>query len=75
MAAQNPEVIKHLQALAEKARADLGDNLTGRKGTGRREVGKVEGKATYPDSLSTLLTRQFGDRLSPNWEKGKQMYP
>ena len=51
VAAQNPEVMKRLQALAEKARADLGDNLTGRKGTGRREPGRVEGAGQWPDAF------------------------
>ena len=51
VAAQNPEVLKRLQVLAEKARADLGDGLTKRKGTGRREPGRVDGKAEYPASF------------------------
>ncbi|MBL8793965.1 MAG: sulfatase [Planctomycetia bacterium] len=40
VAAQHPEVVKRLQALAEPARAELGDSLTGRKGSGLRPAGK-----------------------------------
>lgn len=40
VAAQHPEVVTRLQALAERARADLGDSLTKRKGENLREVGK-----------------------------------
>jgi arylsulfatase len=45
VAAQNPEIVKHLEALAEQARADLGDTLTSREGAGVREPGSVAGKA------------------------------
>ncbi len=41
VAAKHPEVVTRLQALLEKERAELGDNLTGVKGTGRREPGRV----------------------------------
>lgn len=40
VAAENPEVVKQLEALAEKARADMGDSLTHRVGTGSREPGR-----------------------------------
>ena len=40
---QHPDVVERLQALAEKAREDLGDSLTGRKGKNVRPVGRVEG--------------------------------
>jgi arylsulfatase A-like enzyme len=36
-----PDVVKQLQQLAEKARLDLGDNLTGREGENRRPGGKL----------------------------------
>lgn len=51
LAAAQPEVLQRLLKLADDARADLGDNLTGAKGSGRRAPGKVEGPAVYPDSL------------------------
>lgn len=51
VAAAHPEVMKRLLALAEKARADLGDDLTDRIGTGRRPIGKIEGEAEYPSSF------------------------
>lgn len=41
VAAQNPEVVQRLLALAEQARSDLGDTLTNRKGSGVREPGRV----------------------------------
>jgi arylsulfatase A len=40
--AQNyPDVVKQLEAVADRAREELGDALTKRKGTGAREPGKV----------------------------------
>jgi arylsulfatase len=36
-----PDVVKQLQATADKAREDLGDNLTKVKGANRREPGKL----------------------------------
>ena len=38
---QHPDVVKRLQALAEKARDDLGDSLTNRKGKNTRPPGKL----------------------------------
>lgn len=43
VAAENPEIVARLQALAEKAREDMGDKLTGRVGKGTREPGRVAG--------------------------------
>lgn len=37
----NPEVVKLLEKLAEEARKDLGDDLTGATGENRREPGKI----------------------------------
>lgn len=37
----NPDVVMRLEALAEKARAELGDSLTKRKGTGLRNPGRL----------------------------------
>lgn len=42
VAAENPEIVQRLLAQAEKAREDLGDSLTKRKGSGTRGPGKVE---------------------------------
>jgi arylsulfatase len=36
-----PEVVTELKALADKYRQDLGDELTGQQGTGRRAPAKV----------------------------------
>jgi len=41
VAQQHPEVVARLQALAAKAREDLGDKLTGAKGKGVREPGRL----------------------------------
>jgi len=38
----HPDIVKKLQALAEEARADLGDDLQKRTGANNRAVGKVE---------------------------------
>jgi arylsulfatase len=51
VAAEHPEVVARLAALAERARADMGDALTGNEGTGRRAPGQVESDVTgsrYP---------------------------
>lgn len=42
VAAQHPEVVKRIEELAEKMRAELGDSATGRKGSGVREPGRLE---------------------------------
>ncbi|MBI5821802.1 MAG: sulfatase [Verrucomicrobia bacterium] len=39
--AGHPDIVKQLEAFAEKMRADLGDNLTKRKGDGVREPGRI----------------------------------
>jgi arylsulfatase A-like enzyme len=36
-----PEKVRELEALAEEARKDLGDDLTGNEGTGRRKAGLI----------------------------------
>ena len=41
IAGANPDVVNHLLALAEKAREDLGDAATGRKGSNVRPVGRL----------------------------------
>lgn len=42
VAAKNPDVVHRLSKLAEQAREDLGDSLTGVKGSGVRASGKLE---------------------------------
>jgi arylsulfatase len=39
---QYPEVVAELMKIAETARLDLGDDLTGHKGTGRRAIGTLK---------------------------------
>ena len=41
IAAANPDVVKRLLAIAEEARKDLGDSLTGRVGNGVRSSGRL----------------------------------
>ena len=41
VAGQHPEIVEELKQIAEKARADLGDALTNRIGSGTREPGRV----------------------------------
>jgi len=41
VATEHPEVVKRLQELAESAREDLGDTLTGRKGKNVRPAGQL----------------------------------
>ena len=41
MAGQHPEIVERLRNAAGKARADLGDKLTGTKGNGVRPAGKL----------------------------------
>jgi arylsulfatase A-like enzyme len=41
LAAEHPEIVKRLLALVEQAREDLGDAITGRKGSGVREPGRA----------------------------------
>jgi len=40
---QHPDLVIQLQALAEQARADMGDNLTKRAGLNRRAPGLIPG--------------------------------
>jgi arylsulfatase A-like enzyme len=40
VAEQHPDIVKHLEALAERARAELGDSATKTKGSGERSPSK-----------------------------------
>jgi arylsulfatase A-like enzyme len=42
VSAQHADIVTKLEAFAEQARADLGDSLTKREGSGRREPGRVD---------------------------------
>ena len=44
--ADHPDVVKRLEAYAEKARSELGDRLTNRKGAGLRPVGQLPEQRT-----------------------------
>ncbi|MCI0623764.1 MAG: sulfatase [Acidobacteria bacterium] len=41
LAVKHPQIVRQLEDLAEKARAELGDSLKNRKGTGIRPAGKL----------------------------------
>ena len=41
LAAENPAIVQRLEALAEQARDETGDKLTGRVGKGAREPGRA----------------------------------
>ena len=58
VAKQYPKVVEQLQAIAEKARADLGDSLTKRKGNGVRPPGQ--------------LSKQNGSKANPSKSAEKQ---
>ncbi len=48
VAARHPAELQQLQALAESFRAELGDSLTGRTGSGSREPGRIAGESPAP---------------------------
>jgi arylsulfatase A-like enzyme len=41
VSAQNPEILAQLNQFADQARADMGDALTGKEGTGNRKAGRI----------------------------------
>lgn len=42
VATENPEIVKKIQSLGNKIRAELGDNLTGKIGSGTRSIGEAK---------------------------------
>jgi hypothetical protein len=54
LASANPDVVKRLLVHAERARVDLGDDQTKRKGSGRRSVGKIQGESVFPNQFPKL---------------------
>jgi len=46
VAAEYPEVVERMRLAADKMRIELGDSLTGRKGTNQRPAAKVLDKST-----------------------------
>ena len=42
VAAENPEIVAKIQSLGDKIRAELGDALTDKTGSGTRAIGKIE---------------------------------
>jgi arylsulfatase A-like enzyme len=41
VSSQNPEILAKLNGFADQARADMGDALTGKEGTGNRKAGRI----------------------------------
>ena len=64
VAAAHPDVVARLQALAEKAREDLGDSLTNRTGRGVREPGRAIPPAAAPQGATPSLA-------VPHWDEGR----
>ena len=52
MAGAHPEIVARLQAEVAKARADLGDSLTGVRATHTRPAGDVDGAASRGEKTS-----------------------
>jgi arylsulfatase len=48
LAARHPEIVQRLLAVAERARAELGDSLTRRQGRGTRPAGQLENDKASP---------------------------
>lgn len=42
VSAKNPEILAQLNEFADQARADMGDALTGKEGTGNRKAGRIQ---------------------------------
>jgi arylsulfatase len=64
--AQHPDIVKELQALAEKARDDLGDSLTGRIGKNVRAGGRRwADKAQHVQHLAKNKTISLEDSYNP----------
>ncbi len=73
VAAQHPEIVARLEALAERSRAELGDRLTGRTGTGVRPADTVTAVPEKPaaeqaaaGSVSAAAAGAAAPRRRPN---------
>ena len=60
VAKQHPEVVARLEALAEQARAELGDRLTKRTGSGLREPGRLAAQPIATDAKPPIKPQQAG---------------
>lgn len=63
VASQHPEVVARLKEMADRCRDDLGDDLAGIKGTGRREPGRVD---DAPKSISDMNMDAFSQLSYPS---------
>ena len=63
LAAANPEIVKRLEAIAQRAREDLGDSRTGDKGKNTREPGHLENPIGFKDQVGLLLPSLRPDGL------------
>lgn len=57
VAASNPEVVARLRGVAERARADLGDEITGVAPTNARRIGDV--RPALPDGVRVVSNRTY----------------
>ena len=64
VATRNPAVLQRLLAFTEQARAELGDSLTKRQGTGVRAVGRVSLSQIDKETGWRLL---FDGQLPDQW--------
>ena len=51
VANEHPEIVKRLEEFAEQVRADLGDKLQNRTGSGLRPIGKLDVKPIEQESI------------------------
>jgi arylsulfatase A-like enzyme len=58
VAAEHPEIVARLEAIAARSRDDLGDALTGVKGRGKRSVGEVRRQAEPPAENAATSARR-----------------
>lgn len=59
VAAQHPEVVEHLVALADSKRLELGDKLTGVEGKDNREPGRIPDSSEKPQETKWPLIKTF----------------
>ena len=67
VAQQHPEEVARLEAIAEQARADLGDRLTKREGIGLRPAGQLSEQPGSPDvkPATKAIPRRTPQKSSP----------
>ncbi|MDF1799234.1 MAG: sulfatase-like hydrolase/transferase [Planctomycetota bacterium] len=68
VAAAHPELVAELEALAERARADLGDRQRGLRGAGARPLGRLDPLRSSPvEHLAVGATATLADEPHPKY--------